>query len=79
MVAARPTELNRKQRKELARRLRVEDPGLDVMHPHAAGIDVGNSTHYVAVRPDRDPDSVRRIECSPRTCIVWRTGYSTVA
>src|SRR5262249_50066164 len=30
---------------------------------HAAGIDVGNSTHYVAVRPDRDPDSVRRFEC----------------
>ena len=63
MVAARPSGLNRKQRKELARRLRVEDPGLTVMHPHAAGIDVGNSAHYVAVRPDRDPDSVRRFEC----------------
>jgi transposase len=33
------------------------------MHPHAAGIDVGNSTHYVAVRPDRDPESVRRFDC----------------
>ena len=55
--------LNRKQRKDLARRLRVDDPGLDVMHPDAAGIDVGNSVHYVAVRPDRDPDSVRRFEC----------------
>ena len=44
--------LNRKQRKDLARRLRVDDPGLDVMHPDAAGIDVGNSVHYVAVRPD---------------------------
>ena len=63
MAIARPSGLNRKQRKELARRLRVEDPGLDVMHPHAAGIDVGNSAHYVAVRPDRDPDSVRRFEC----------------
>jgi len=63
MVAARRTGLNRKQRKELARRLRVEDPGLEVMHPDAAGIDVGNSAHYVAVRPDRDPDSVRRFEC----------------
>jgi transposase len=63
MVAPRPAELNRKQRRELARRLRVEDPGLDVMHPHAAGIDVGNSAHYVAVRPDRDPNSVRRFEC----------------
>jgi transposase len=63
MVAAHVAGLNRKQRKELARRLRVEDPGLEVMHPHAAGIDVGNSAHYVAVRPDRDPDSVRRFEC----------------
>jgi hypothetical protein len=63
MNAARPPALNRKQRKELARRLRVDDPGLEVMHPHAAGIDVGNSAHYVAVRPDRDPNSVRRFEC----------------
>jgi len=63
MVAARVAGLNRKQRREWARRLRVEDPGLEVMHPHAAGIDVGNSVHYVAVRPDRDPDSVRRFDC----------------
>jgi transposase len=33
------------------------------MHPNAAGIDVGNSAHYVAVRPDRDPESVRRFDC----------------
>lgn len=55
--------LTRKRRNDLARQLRSDDPGLDVMHPHAAGIDVGNSTHYVAVRPDRDPDPVRRFEC----------------
>jgi transposase len=63
MSAARTSLLNRKQRKELARRLRAEDPGLEVMHPHAAGIDVGNSAHYVAVRPDRDSDPVRRFDC----------------
>ena len=63
MAFARTSGVNRKQRKELARRLRADDPGLEVMHPHAAGIDVGNSAHYVAVRPDRDPDSVRRFEC----------------
>jgi transposase len=34
-----------------------------VVHPHAAGIDVGNSTHYVAVRPLRDAEPVRRFEC----------------
>src|SRR5882672_8092632 len=63
MAIARTSGVNRKQRKELARRLRSDDPGLEVMHPHAAGIDVGNSAHYVAVRPDRDPESVRRFEC----------------
>lgn len=54
---------NRKQRKEWARRLRSEDPGLQVVHPQAAGIDVGNSAHYAAVRPDRDAEPVRRFEC----------------
>ena len=54
---------NRKERKELARRLRSEDPGLEVVHPHAAGVDVGNRAHYVAVRPDRDSQPVRRFEC----------------
>ncbi len=54
---------NRNARKELTRRLQSENPGLEVVHPHAAGIDVGNSAHYVAVRPDRDPQPVRRFEC----------------
>jgi hypothetical protein len=63
MVATRRSRLNRKQRRALARRLQSADPGLDVMHPNAAGIDVGNSTHYVAVRPDRDPTPVRRFDC----------------
>jgi hypothetical protein len=39
---------NRKTRKELARRLQSENPGLEIVHPHAAGIDVDNSAHYVA-------------------------------
>jgi hypothetical protein len=54
---------NRKARKELARRLQSENPGLEVMHPHAEGIDVGNSAHYVAVRPDCASQPVRRFEC----------------
>jgi transposase len=56
-------KMNRKQRKELKRRLQSEDVGLDVVHARAAGIDVGNSAHYVAVRPDQDPEPVRRFEC----------------
>jgi hypothetical protein len=63
MAVTHPSRLNRKQRKALARRLQSADPGLDVIHPNAAGIDVGNSTHYVAVRPDRDPTPVRRFDC----------------
>ena len=54
---------NRKEKKEWGRRLQSEDPGLEIVHPHAAGIDVGNGLHYVAVRPDRDPQPVRRFEC----------------
>jgi transposase len=54
---------NRKERKEWARRLQSEDPGLDVVHPQAAGIDVGNSSHYAAVRPERDEEPVRRFDC----------------
>jgi transposase len=56
-------DVNRKSKKELARRLRAADPGLEVVHPDAAGIDVGNESHYVAVRPDRDPEPVRRFAC----------------
>ena len=52
-------KLNRKQRKEFARRLCSDDPGLEIIHPHAAGIDVGNESHYVAVTPRRDPEPVR--------------------
>jgi hypothetical protein len=42
---------NRKQRRELEHRLNSADPGLEIIHPHAAGIDVGNESHYVAVPP----------------------------
>src|SRR5271165_4583498 len=63
MTAGKIVWRNRKERKQWARRLQSEDPGLEVVHPHAAGIDVGNSAHYVAVRPDRDPEPVRRFEC----------------
>ena len=52
-------KLNRKQRKEFARRLCSDDPGLEIIHPHAAGIDVGNESHYVAVPPKCDPEPVR--------------------
>ena len=47
-------KMNRKQRKELQQQLCAADPGLEVVHPDAAGIDVGNTSHFVAVPPGRD-------------------------
>ena len=52
-------QLNRKQRKELGRRLFSANPGLEIVHPNAAGIDVGNQSHFVAVAPTCDPLPVR--------------------
>jgi len=54
---------NRKERQELARQLKSDDPGLEVVHPHAAGIDIGNESHYVAVSPQRDAEPVREFSC----------------
>lgn len=62
-MAAEKKVWTRKERKELGRRLQSADPGLEVIHPNAAGIDVGNQAHYVAVRPDRDPKPVQRFGC----------------
>jgi len=52
-------KLNRKQRRELGMRLHSEDPGLQVVHPDAAGIDIGNESHFVAIPPDRDAAPIR--------------------
>jgi transposase len=37
--------------------------GLEVVHPKAAGIDVGNEEHWVAVPPGLDPKPVRSFGC----------------
>lgn len=51
--------MNRKQRRELGRRIHSDDPGLEVVHPNAAGIDIGNESHFVAIPPDRDTVPIR--------------------
>src|SRR4029450_676425 len=50
------------QQKEPAQK-KVDWKALDIVHPEAAGIDVGGSEHWVAVSPDRDPEPVRRFGC----------------
>jgi transposase len=54
---------NRKQRKDLQRRFYSDNPGLDVVHANAAGIDIGNESHFVAVPPSRDPQPVQEFGC----------------
>ena len=57
-------EMNRKQRREIARRIQSEDLRLEVVHPDAAGVDIGNESHYVAVPATRDRQPVRRFGCT---------------
>jgi transposase len=46
-----------------ADRPKVDGRALDVVHPHAAGIDIGGSEHWVAIDPEKDPEPVRRFDC----------------
>jgi transposase len=56
--------MNRKQRRETMRQIQSDDISLEVVHPDAAGIDIGNESHYVAVPPTRDSQPVRRFSCT---------------
>ncbi len=64
---------------------------LPLSHPHAAGIDIGEAEHWVAVPPDRSPQPVRRfgtctadldaladwlLDCSGTTVAMASTGVS---
>lgn len=42
---------------------RTRGPQWTIMNPNAAGIDVGSSSHYVAVPPERDERAVREFGC----------------
>jgi len=67
-------EMNRKQRREMMRKIQSEDLGLEVIHPDAAGIDIGNESHYAAVPPSRDSQPVRCFGCTTaalRAMAVW--------
>jgi transposase len=77
-------EMNRNQRRDMMRKIQSEDLSLDVVHPNAAGIDIGNESHYVAVPPDRDSQPVRRFGCTTaelRAMADWlnQCGIQTVA
>jgi transposase len=63
-TASKWDEMNRKQRREMMRKMQSEDLSLEVVHPHAAGIDIGNQSHYVAVPVSLDPQPVRCFGCT---------------
>jgi hypothetical protein len=75
--------LTRKERKDLGRRIQSANPGLEIVHGDAAGIDVGSREHYAAVGPERDSQPVRRFGCFTeelRRLAAWLTecGIGTV-
>jgi len=77
-------QMNRKQRREMARKIQADDLSLQVVHPHAAGIDIGNESHYVAVPSTRDEQPVRRFGCTTaelKAMAAWlkQCGIRTVA
>ncbi len=53
----------RKGKAEKSGRKSVDWKALEVVHPDAAGIDIGGSEHWVAISPERDDEPVRRFGC----------------
>ena len=76
--------MNRKQGRELTRTIQSKEISLEVVHPDAAGIDIGNEVHYVSVPPSRDNQSVRHFACTTaelKAMAAWlrQCGIRTVA
>lgn len=86
--------LTRKQRKELQQPWNAADPKLQIVHPDAAGIDVGSQSHFVAVPAGRDPQPVQEFgswtadlhrmavwlkSCGIRTVAMQSTGVYWIA
>jgi transposase len=86
--------LLRGERRELRRQLESCDPELKIVHPDAAGIDVGNRSHFVSVPAGRDQSPVREFgswtadlhraaewlkSCGIRTVAMQSTGVYWIA
>jgi hypothetical protein len=46
-----------------AAKKKMDWKALEIVHPDAAGIDVGGTEHWVAISPERDEEPVRRFGC----------------
>jgi len=51
------------KQKNRPRHKQVDWKALDIVHPDAAGIDIGGSEHWVAISPDRDEHPIRCFDC----------------
>ena len=51
------------KQKNRPRNKQVDWKALDIVHPDAAGIDIGGSEHWVAISPDRDEQPIRSFDC----------------
>ena len=63
---------------------RMRKPQWTITHPNAAGIDVGASSHYVAIPPERGEETVREFGCHTHDLVAladWlaASGVDTVA
>ena len=67
-------EMNRKQRREMMRKMQTEDLSLEVIHPDAGGIDIGNESHYVAVPPGRVANRYGGSDAPPPNSRPWPLG-----
>ena len=63
---------SREQRKELAQKLEAAD--LTIVHPDAAGIDVGNESHSWRCRQGGTLNRYRSSDRGRRICNGWRHG-----
>jgi len=90
----RGERLLRRERRDLQRQLESCDPELKMVHPDAAGIDVGNASHFVSVPAGRDQEPVREFgswtadlhkaaawlkSCGIRTVAMQSTGVYWIA
>ena len=67
-------EMNRQQRRATMRKIQSADLSLEVVHPNAGGIDIGNESHYVAVPPDRDSQPYGASDAPRLNCRPWPSG-----
>ena len=80
----RGEKLGRRERKVLERCLQAEGPELEIVHPHAAGIDVGNKSHFVGIKPGSGEPAVQEFgswTADLQRMVAWlqRHGVKTVA